>query len=738
MNGLCGGRWWLAGLVAMVGCLLSDHAGVAQDDDPPPPNEPAEQVEEDRSGEFVAARVRVPLPITGSVDANIKNSLQNLLARVSGDGERPTVVLEFTVDAGKSARGSEFERSLSLARFLTSRPMSQLKTVAYVQGSLQGHAVLVPLACEQLIMHPEAEIGSAGIDEENIPETIRLAYEEIAGYRNVLPVPMALAMLDQDQQLFLVNDQRFEDGAEYERLKAAGEVAKSDRIVARGEPLLLTGRDLRQRYNLIGDLAEDHGQLAERLKVPEEQLRRDFGMDRDWKPVHIELHGPISNRMVQRVTLMIQSAIEGGANFLLLEVDSSGGDPIACENLVNFLISQPQEVHRVAFIPREAAGNASLVAFACHEVVVGPDATIGGEGGYTYTAAGREDLRRFLQRVAAKSGRNWSIWAAMSDPELEVFTYQRKGSASRRFLSSEEAEGLREPELWQRDAEITQPGQPLRLTGQQAFDLGIANSLASDLEEVARGYALPDRIETPRSNWAHELIEVLSSPSLAFFCLFLGVLALMSELKAPGVGIPGFLAALCFGLFFWSKFLNGTAGWLEVMLFLGGIVFILMEVLILPGFGVFGLGGGLMVIAGIVLAMQTFIWPTTDYELDQIPYSLASVLVLFGALVSGMLFIKHLLPHTPLLNQTMLGTMDAEEAELRGRREMIVDLSHLIGKQGTTLTPLRPAGKARFGNEIINVSSDGDIIDRDALVVVKSVRGNYAMVRGVATPETNS
>lgn len=731
MNGLCGGRWWLMGLVAVVGCMFSDHTGKAQDDDPPPQQKPADQADEEPRSELLAARIQVPLPITGSVDANIKNSLQNLLARVSGDGERPTVVLEFTVDPAKSSRGSEFERSLSLARFLTSRPMSQLKTVAYVQGSLQGHAVLVPLACEQLIMHPEAEIGSAGIDDENIPETIRLAYEEIAGYRNVLPVPMALAMLDQDKQLFLVNDQRFEDGEEYERLKEAGEVAKSDRIVGRGEQLMLTGRDLRQRYNLIGDLAEDHGQLAERLKVPAEQLRHDFGMDRDWKPVHIELHGPISNRMVQRVTLMIQSAIEGGANFLLLEVDSSGGDPIACENLVNYLISQPQEIHRVAFIPNEASGNASLVPFACHEVVVGPDAKIGGEGGYTYSEAGRDDLRRFLQRIAAKTGRNWSIWAAMSDPELEVFAYQRQGSASRRFLSLEEAEGLREPERWQRGAEITEPGRPLQLTGQQAFDFGIANSLASDLEELARGYALPDRIESPRSNWAHELIEVLASPSLAFFCLFLGVFALMSELKAPGVGVPGFIAALCFGLFFWSRFLNGTAGWLEVMLFLGGVIFILMEVLILPGFGVFGLGGAFMVIAGVVLAMQTFIWPTTDYELDQIPYSLASVLVVFGALVTGMLFIKHLLPHTPFLNQTMLGTMDQEEAELRGRREMIVDLSHLIGQQGTTLTPLRPAGKARFGNEIINVSSDGDIIDRDALVVVKSVRGNYAMVRSV-------
>ena len=71
------------------------------------------------------------------------------------------------------------------------------------------------------------------------------------------------------------------------------------------------------------------------------------------------------------------------------------------------------------------------------------------------------------------------------------------------------------------------------------------------------------------------------------------------------MGIGGFVSAVAFMLFFWSKFLHGTAGWLEVLLFLGGVCFLLLEVLVLPGFGIFGLGGGAMILASLVLASQT-------------------------------------------------------------------------------------------------------------------------------------
>ena len=78
----------------------------------------------------------------------------------------------------------------------------------------------------------------------------------------------------------------------------------------------------------------------------------------------------------------------------------------------------------------------------------------------------------------------------------------------------------------------------------------------------------------------------------------------MAEISAPGIGIPGFMAAVCFMLFFWAQFLNGTAGWLEVLLFVTGIVFVIMEIFVIPGLGIFGIGGGVMIVGAIMLAIQ--------------------------------------------------------------------------------------------------------------------------------------
>ncbi len=726
------GTWiWLGyACLLCVLLILAPASLFAQDEaDAPPDRAEADAPAQAAGFKLAGVRLRVPLPITGTVDTQIKQSLQRLLSRIGEHQERPVVILELEADEEDRSRGSEFERSLSLARFLTSKETTRLKTVAYLKGPIQGHAVLIPLACEQIIMHPQAQLGNAGIDESAISNTMRLAYEEIAGYRNVLPDQLALGMLDSNLEIYRVNNRRFVTAETYEQMKDAGEVATSEKLVPRGQMALLTASELRQELQLIGHLAENYRQLANQLSIPENQITQDLGLDREWQGARFPMDGEISNRMVQRTSLSIQDAVARQVNFVLIELNSSGGNPIACENMVNFLLGLPDSVHTVALITEKAHGNAALVAMACDEIAVAPGAILGGEGSYQYSNEGRNDLRRYLQRISPETTRSWSVWAAMNDPELDVYRYEQPGTPIVRFLSLAEAEEMEDAAAWTRGAAITTPGQPLQLTGNQALDWGVADSSATSASDVARRYGLPEQLETPQQNWAHQLIEVLANPSLAYFCLFVGVIALISEFKAPGVGVPGFVAALCFGLFFWSRFLNGTAGWLEAMLFIGGILFILMEMLVLPGFGIFGLGGGLMVIAAVVLAMQTFIWPTTDYELQQVPYSLASVLVIFCGITAAAFFAKHLLPKTPFLNQTMLEAPDDEELEELRRRETIVDLSHLVGSTGQALTPLRPAGKAKVGHEIINVSSEGDMIEQGEKIIVLQVRGNYAIVR---------
>src|SRR6185295_1063022 len=90
--------------------------------------------------------IRIPLPITGSVDTRIKQMVSAVLKKVPHTAERPVLVFEFSPQRNEFGAGSDFSRALSLARFLSSRDVSVAKTVAFIPRSIKGHAVLVALA----------------------------------------------------------------------------------------------------------------------------------------------------------------------------------------------------------------------------------------------------------------------------------------------------------------------------------------------------------------------------------------------------------------------------------------------------------------------------------------------------------------------------------------------------------------------------------------------------------------
>ncbi|WP_040351565.1 NfeD family protein [Blastopirellula marina] len=676
-----------------------------------------------------AARVRVSLPIAGSSDVAIQQSIERALQALPTIEPRPVLILEMRPGRGGSADASQFERCLALARFLTSTEMSRVRTVAYLPESVTGHAVLLPLACEQIIMAPDAQIGDAGILEKSISATMRQAYAEIAGFRNSLPAAIALGMLDRQTQVFRVNDRQFVTGEKYDEMKKAGEVAKSEKIVSAGELAIFTGRDLRLKYQLISHLAESRQQLAEQLAAPDVELQLDYSLERDWKATQVKLSGGVTNNQVQQLMRLIQSEVSDKVNLVLIEIDSPGGDPVAVESLMNYLMKQPAEVRTVALIKQQAAGNAAIVAFACDEIVVATDSLVGGAGAYQYSEQGTTDVRNFLIQVGEKKQRRWSAWAAMCDPQLEVANYRHKQSGLTALFCAEELQQQIAPDQWEQTEVITIAGQPLELTGGQAFDLRLVDAIAADATDVARRYGVSGEISTPVRTWAHQLIDALAHPGLAWFFLFIGISALIMEMQAPGIGIFGFMSAICFGFYFWSQFLSGTAGWLEVLLFVGGVGFVLVEIFVLPGFGIFGLGGGAMILGSVVLASQTFIWPQTDYQLDQVPYSLANIFIVIAAMGAAMMFAKHIVPYVPYLRDTMLQPPDEESAEEQNRREMIVDLTHLVGQTGVAQSQLVPGGKAKFGRELVNVTCETGFAPRGAELIAVSARGNYLIVR---------
>jgi len=190
------------------------------------------------------------------------------------------------------------------------------------------------------------------------------------------------------------------------------------------------------------------------------------------------------------------------------------------------------------------------------------------------------------------------------------------------------------------------------------------------------------------------------------------------------VGVGAFTAGVCFLLFFWGQILRGNADYLEVMLFIAGVLCLALEVFVLPGVLIFGFGGGALIVASLILATQTFVLPRNSYELSQVPVSIFMVLGAGTGMLVSFYVMGRIIPHTPMLSSLVLKAPDMEQS----RRESLVEYDDLLGQSGLTTSLLSPSGKARFGARIMDVISQGDMIPKGSDVTVVEVLGNRVIV----------
>jgi membrane-bound serine protease (ClpP class) len=184
---------------------------------------------------------------------------------------------------------------------------------------------------------------------------------------------------------------------------------------------------------------------------------------------------------------------------------------------------------------------------------------------------------------------------------------------------------------------------------------------------------------------------------------------------------------VAFIVYFWSQYLHGTSGWLEVMLFLAGLFCLAAEIFVLPGFGVLGLGGGLLVIASLVLASQSFVLPANDYQIRQLQWSLLGILAAAVGVALLSVLLRRWLPRAPVLRNVLLEPPPAADDVVDEDR-----LEELLGLEGTTTSRLAPAGKARIAGRLHDVTSDGQLIEPGAAVRVVEVRGGRVLVKAIS------
>jgi membrane-bound serine protease (ClpP class) len=738
----------IAGLALLALLATYEFSFAAAKDDKKPAAVPAAKSADDKaqkpSADLGDGRlIRVRLPLAGNDDAHIKSVIQRAIAQLAraprSDNRRPTLILELVPQRRHAGygEGTDFTRALSLADYLTRPEMAAVKTVAYIPRTIKGHGVLIALACEEIVMNRDAELGEAGVDEDAsrpVAPKIVSAYRDVAAARRTVPEAIALGMVDRRRAILKVEtDQGIEfiGADELDALKKNHTIVSQDTLVPAGSLGSFTGGQGRE-YGFVKLLASDDESLARGLGLPLEAVKQDQSLAGDWRPVMLRIEGPITRHKVSQLKTIIGSELrDRGVNWIGVSIDSTGGDPEDCQNLANVLAKlDPTEVQTVAYVPVEASGGAALIALACDQLVMHPEAHLGGAATVDMDRQTLEAVRIQIKDSPAKSVlHSWSLMAAMIDPSIELFTFQNNKTGEIRYLSNEERMSLADKDDWRQGARIKPAGEVFRLTSNRAQELEIASHVVASFDEFRQLYGFTSDVHFAEPNWALELVEALSSPALAILLLVIGFVGIYIELHAPGTGVGGFVAALAFLLFFWSNFLHGTAGWLEVLLFLGGLFCLLLEMLVIPGFGIFGLGGGVMILASLVLASQTFVLPRTESQMAELRHSLTIVAAAMVVVVGSSIALRRFLPKAPVFNKMVLEPTSEEDLIDLDYRESMADYTHLIGQVGTATTNLMPSGKADFDGQLVDVITEGLPIDRGTSVIVTKTRGNRVLVQ---------
>lgn len=298
----------------------------------------------------------------------------------------------------------------------------------------------------------------------------------------------------------------------------------------------------------------------------------------DDAPVHVlAIDGEIDLGLAPFLERALREAEEAGAAAVLLEIDTPGGRLDAVLQMRDSLLDTP--LRTIAYVDRTAFSAGALVALASEEIHFAPGGAMGAAtpvlGGGAETADPKvvAAVRSTFRATAEERGRDPRVAEAMVDADVEI-------------------EGL------------VDAGSLLSLSASDARAVGYSDGMAEDRDDLLTQLELEDRpVVGVAPSPAERVVRFITNPILASVLVTIGVLLVVGELVLGAFGLASAVGLALLGTFFYGHLLAGLAGWEDVALVAVGIVLILVELFVVPGFGVPGVLGLASILGGSYLAM---------------------------------------------------------------------------------------------------------------------------------------
>jgi membrane-bound serine protease (ClpP class) len=451
----------------------------------------------------------------------------------------------------------------------------------------------------------------------------------------------------------------------------------------------------------------------------------------------------------------LETAESAGAELIIIEIDTFGGRVDTALEIAS-KIGAASSARTVAYVPADSGGRGvswsagALMAFSCSELWMAPGTSMGAAAPVYQTSEGMQAaeektvsaVRGQMSALAEKNGYPVEVALAMVDADVVLKEIIVDGEVS--LATAEEIDLMeRQGETFEVGITVSDAGKLLTLTAGQMERYGVSSGTVATRDDLilSLGFSPADTVVLEKSR-ADSVLTILTSGVVTSLLLVVGLVALYMEATSPGFGVMGTISLIAFAVVFGASGLMGNLGPLEILMFLVGIALLLLEIFIIPGFGIAGISGIVLILSSLVFSLQDFYWPQFDWQ-----WTIArrNVGVVGGGVIGGLILIAVIMasmPRISLFNRLILkqpGDPDyagensrrqagKDRKERKNRRESgpAVDSStkdtpvepSYVGMEGTAVTDLRPVGKIRIGVNTVVAETDGEYYDKGTQVVV--------------------
>lgn len=422
----------------------------------------------------------------------------------------------------------------------------------------------------------------------------------------------------------------------------------------------------------------------------------------------IPIEGTIDLGLPPFINRMLQEAKSMDAEVVVFDINTFGGRVDAATQIKDAILGV--DIKTVAFVNRRAISAGALITLSCEQVYMAGGGLIGAATAVDMSGKkGSEKVISFMREemasTAEKRGRSKDIARGMVDEEL-AFTHLVINGDS---VLVDDIEGQKE-------------GKLISLTTDQAIKYGIADGSAETIDALldSLGYSTAELIETSE-NWSEKIVRFLTDPVVASLLTTFGFLGILFELQSPGWGIPGFVGLACLILSLSVSYIAELATMSDMLFVFAGLGLILLEMLVIPGFGIVGLGGIGFMLYGLYLLLLPDV-PVGEEIMEQAMDGF--IIGLIGAAI-GLVLLIRLMMKTKFWDQLTSPDIQKKEDGYSNTQGW----ETLDGLTGVADTDLHPSGWVKIGEQRVFVVSEGGFIDQGKEITVLSVDGNRVLVR---------